>query len=133
MDRRLAILSDNHERLTLRLGTLRRRLPPLIATRACAALVIGSVAEGRARDASDIDVVVVLREGGPRRADYRWWDTHVGPGLEEPPDRRFPVQPVIIGRTSLTTVEPHLRAALRTGIVLWDPEHLFDDEPEAGA
>jgi predicted nucleotidyltransferase len=133
MRRRLAILDDNDEWLGQRLATLRTLLPPLIADRACAAMVIGSVAEGRARDASDIDVVVVLRAGEPRRADYRWWDAQVTPGLDEPANRRFPVQPVIIARASLATDEPHLRAALRSGIPLWDPEHLFDDKPEAAA
>jgi hypothetical protein len=133
MGRRLAILDDNHERLGQRLAALRTLLPPLIADRACGAMVIGSVAEGRARDASDIDVVVVLRAGEPRRADYRWWDAHVLPRLDEPTDGRFPVQPVIIARASLATDEPHLRAALGAGISLWDPEHLFDDKPEAAA
>jgi predicted nucleotidyltransferase len=61
MGRRLAILDDNDERLGRRLAVLQTLLPPLIEDRACAAMVIGSVAEGRARDASDIDVVVVLR------------------------------------------------------------------------
>lgn len=133
MNRRLAILDDNHERLTRRLATLREVLPPLIISRACAAIVIGSVAEGRARDASDIDVVVVLSVGEPRRDDYRWWDAHVAPGLDEAADGRFPVQPVIIARASLATDEPHLRTALANGIPLWDPEHLIDDEPEAAA
>lgn len=133
MHQRLAILDDNHEWLTQRLATLRRLLPPLISSRACAAIVIGSVAEGRARDASDIDVVVVLNAGEPRRADYQWWDAHVVPGLDEPADGRFPVQPVIIGRASLETEEPHLRAALAIGIPLWDPDHLVGDKPEAAA
>ena len=133
MERRLAILDDNHERLQRRLVALQRLLPPLIIGRACAAIVIGSVAEGCARDASDIDVVVVLSVGEPRRTDYRWWDAHVVPGLDEPADGRFPVQPVIIARASLATDEPHLRAALANGIPLWDPEHLVDDEPEAAA
>ncbi len=133
MNRRLAILDDNHERLRERLAALRGLLPPLIDSRACAAIVIGSVAEGRARDASDIDVVVVLKVGEPRRGDYRWWVADVLPGLAEPLDGRFPVQPVIIARASLATDEPHLRAALASGISLWDPEHLVGDEPEAAA
>src|SRR5262245_44384239 len=109
MSRRLAILDDNDDRLRQRLTELARVLPPLIAGRACAAMVIGSVAEGRARDTSDIDVVVVLAAGDPCRADYRWWAAHVDPGLNEPADGRFPVQPVIIARSSLDTHEPHLR------------------------
>lgn len=133
MTRRLAILDDNDERLSRRLAALGRQLPALIGSRACAAIVIGSVAEGRARDGSDIDVLVVLREGSPRRDDYRWWDAHVAPGLDEEGDRRFPVQPVMIARASLATDEPHLRKALTTAIPLWDPEHLVDDKPEAGA
>jgi Nucleotidyltransferase domain len=133
MRRRLALLDDNDERLRGRLADLRCLLPPLIADRACAATVIGSVAEGRARDASDIDVVIVLRTGEPCRSDYRWWETEVVPGLDEPADGRFPVQPVIIARGSLATDEPHLRAALAHGIALWDPEHLLGDEPEAAS
>ncbi len=133
MARRYAILDDNDERLARRLYALRKLLPPLIASRACAAIVIGSVAEGRARDASDIDVVIVLSDGEPRRDDYRWWDGEVVPGLDEQPDGRFPVQPVIIARASVATDEPHLRTALATGIPLWDPEQLFHDEPEATA
>ena len=78
-------------------------------------------------------MVVVLREGQPRRADYRWWDAHVVPGLDEPADRRFPVQPVIVARSALATDEPHLSRALAHGISLWDPEHLLGDEPEAAA
>jgi hypothetical protein len=125
MSRRYAILDDNDDRLGRRLTALRTLLPPLIAGRACAATVIGSVAEGRARDASDIDVVIVLKGGEPCRSDYRWWDREVAPGLGPPPDGRFPVQPVIIARASLATEEPHLRAALAGGIPLWDPERLL--------
>ena len=50
MKRRLAILDDNHERLHQRLVALRRLLPPLIAGRACAAIVIGSVAKAMAEE-----------------------------------------------------------------------------------
>jgi predicted nucleotidyltransferase len=32
-------------------------------------MVIGSVAEGRARGGSDIDMAIVLTEGEPRRED----------------------------------------------------------------
>jgi hypothetical protein len=133
MARRYAILDDNDQLVARRLDTLRRRLPPLIAHRACAAMVIGSVAEGRARDRSDLDLVIVLREGEPRRGDYRWWDAEVAPGLDEPDDGRFPVQPLIIARASLGTTEPHLRQALATGLPLWDPERVLRDQPEAGA
>ena len=133
MARRHAILDDNDERLARRLDALRQCVPSLIGSRACAAMVIGSVAEGRARDGSDIDLVVVLREGEPRRGDYRWWDVLVAPGLDEPADGRFPVQPLIIARASLATDEPHLHEALATGIPLWDPERLFHDQPEAAA
>jgi hypothetical protein len=128
--RRYAILDDNQRELETRLAMLRQTLPGLIAARACAAMVIGSVAEGRAGDASDIDVVVVLREGVPARADYRWWDGEVAPRLAA---ARFPVQPLVIGRASLGTAEPHLRRALDGGIPLWDPEGCFDDERAARA
>jgi hypothetical protein len=40
---------------------------------------------------------------------------------------------VIVARTALTTEEPHLRAALATGIPLWDPDGLFHDESKARA
>lgn len=128
--RRYAILDDNQRELEIRLATLRQTLPGFIASRACAAMVIGSVAEGRAGDESDIDVVVVLREGVPSRADYRWWDADVAPRLAA---GSFPVQPVIISRTSLGTAEPHLRRALDGGIPLWDPEGCFDDKRAARA
>lgn len=128
--RRYAILDDNQRELEARLATLRHALPALVAARFCAAMVIGSVAEGRAGDESDIDVVVVLREGIPSRADYRWWDDEVAPRLAA---GRFPVQPVIIGRASLATAEPHLREALDRGIPLWDPEGCFDDQRTARA
>jgi hypothetical protein len=123
--RRYAILDDNQRDLEGRLEALRRALPGLISRRACAAMVIGSVADGTAGDASDIDVVVVLREGAPTRADYRWWDDEVAPHL---PGGRFPVQPVIIARASVRTAEPHLRRALATGVPLWDPEECFHDQ-----
>jgi predicted nucleotidyltransferase len=55
MGRRYAILDDNQQLLERRLAALKAQLPPRIAARACAALVIGSVAEGRARDDSDVD------------------------------------------------------------------------------
>jgi len=68
--RRYAILDDNQRELETRLATLRQILPELIATRACATMVIGSVADGRAGDESDIDVVVVLREGVPSMSPF---------------------------------------------------------------
>ena len=130
--RRYAILDDNDRLLEQRLDALRRILPPSIADRICGAMVIGSVAEGRARDASDIDLLLVLRNGTPRRADYAWWDAAVAPRLASD-DGRFPVSPLLVGRSALTTVEPNLRRALQSGIPLWDPEGLFDDQPESRA
>lgn len=133
MPRRYAILDDNQGLLEERVDTLRRVLPELVAARVCAAMVIGSVAEGRARDESDIDLLLVLHSGTPQRSDYRWWDAEVKTRLGLAADRRFPVEPVIVGRDSLSTTEPNLRGALRTGIVVWDPEDVFDDQPEARA
>jgi len=130
MPRRYAILDDNQGELEARLEMLRHELPGLIAERACAAMVIGSIAEGRARDESDIDVVIVLRDRLPTRADYRWWDKEVAPLLAT---RRFPVQPLVIARASLATTEPHLRRALDSGIALWDPEGCFHDERSSRA
>jgi len=125
MSRRYAILDDNQSELEARLDMLRCELPALIAGRACAAMVIGSIAEGRARDESDIDLVIVLRDRPPTRADYRWWDEVVAPHLVT---QRFPVQPLVIARASLATTEPHLRRALDSGIPLWDPEGFFNDQ-----
>lgn len=133
MSRRYAILDDNQQLLEGRLVDLQRRLPALVRERVCAAMVIGSVADGRARDGSDIDLVCVLDRGDPRRADYRWWDEEVQPRLGTHAGERFPVQPVIIARRSLATAEPHLRRALARGIPLWDPEGLFHDQPEPRA
>lgn len=123
MQRRHAILDDNQRLLEKRLDDLRREIPPLVDERVKAAIVIGSVAEGRARDESDLDLVLVLREGEPRRADYRWWDEYVGPLL--PDGGRFPVQPIFIAEHSLKTDEPNLRAALRRGLPLWDPDGIL--------
>jgi len=132
MHRRYAILDDNQQLLEERIARLRRLLPALIADRACAVALIGSVAEGRARDGSDIDLLLVLRAGGPRRTDYTWWDTVVAPEIEHAgTTRRFPVQPVIVGRAALATTEPHLRRALACALPLWDPEGLVHDQPEA--
>lgn len=133
MQRRYALLDDNQRFLEERIGRLRAQLPALIAERMCAATIIGSVAEGGARDQSDIDLLLVLRGESPRRADYRWWDDHVQPRLNVGPTPRFPVQPLIIGRASLATEEPHLRRALAAGLPLWDPEGLLHDQPEARA
>jgi len=121
--RRYAILDDNQQLLEERLAELGRDLPSAIASRVCAACVIGSVAEGRARDASDIDVILVLREGSPTRSDYTWWDTEVAPAVIR--SGRFPIQPVFIARTSLATDEPNLQRALTQGFPLWDPEGVF--------
>jgi hypothetical protein len=82
-----------------------------------------SVAEGRARDESDLDLVPVLREGEARRTDYRWWDEEVEPWLPEA--ERFPVQPIFIAERSLRTDEPNLRNALGRGLALWDPDGLL--------
>ena len=68
--RRLAILDDNQALLERRLARLAPALPGLVAQRVCAAMVIGSVAEGRARDGSDIDLLLVLARGTPRRQDH---------------------------------------------------------------
>jgi hypothetical protein len=127
---RYAILDDNQQVLEERVRALRQLLPPLVHDRVCAILVIGSVAEGRARDGSDIDILLVLRDGSPRRADYTWWEDVVAPSLANL-GRAFPIQPVFIARTSLATSEPHLRSALGSGFPLWDPEGIFDDQLES--
>jgi predicted nucleotidyltransferase len=127
--RRYAILDDNQQRLERRLAEVRDVIRGPAATRVCAARVIGSVARGCARDESDVDVVLVLRSGAPRRADYTWWDEEIAPRLAR--DRRFPVQPLFIARASVATAEPNLRSALDEGVTVWDPEGIFDDEPEA--
>ena len=129
MPRRYALLDDNQRALETRLDELAERLPGLVASRVCAAAVIGSVAEGRARDQSDLDLVLVLREGEPRRSDYDWWEAEVAPALGV--QTRFPAAPVFIARTSLATVEPNLRHALARSIPLWDPEGRFRDESDA--
>ena len=132
MGRRHAILDDNQRLLEERLATLRWTLPRLVGDRVVAATVIGSVADGRARDGSDIDLVLVLRQGEPVRRDYAWWDREVEPRLTN--DRAgFPVQPLFVARSALRTNEPHLRRALATGIPLWDPEGMFHDQPESRA
>ena len=123
VSRRHAILDDNQRILERRIADLRARLPGLLAGRVCAAMVIGSVAEGRAHDGSDLDLVLVLKAGSPRRSDYEWWDRDIAPQLTQP--GRFPVQPVIVGRSALQTTEPHLRQALRCGLPLWDPERIL--------
>ena len=130
MPPRFALLPDNDSLLAEHLDRLSACLPGLLAPRVAAAIVIGSVADGRARDASDIDVVLVLAVEEPRRAHYRWWETEVAPRL--PLAARFPVQPIFIGRGSVRTQEPTLRDALARGIRLWDPEGLLDDESSTG-
>jgi len=129
--RKLAILDDNQRTLEARLRHLACVLPPLVEERVRAARVIGSVAAGRARDTSDIDVVLLLRAGQPVRGDYHWWEREVAPALVV--DERFPVQPLFVGLSALLTTEPNLQVALATGIALWDPEGLFDDQPESRA
>jgi len=104
-----AILDDNDRLLDERLRRLARALPPLARTRVVAANVIGSVAEGRARDGSDVDLVLVLDHGSPERGDYSWWDREVAPRLASD-GGRFPVQPLFVARTALDTREPHSRA-----------------------
>jgi predicted nucleotidyltransferase len=122
---RHAILDDNQAILERRIARLSSRLPELVGIRVVAAMVIGSVAEGRAGDQSDIDLLLVLREGAPARADYRWWDERVAASLPDRDDARFPVEPLFVGRSALRTNEPHLRNALRSGLPVWDPEGLF--------
>lgn len=131
MARRLAILEDNQALLERRLAWLREILPALVAPRVCAAMVIGSVAEGRARDASDIDLLLVLAQGTPRRRDYAWWDEEVARALDR--HENFPVHPLFVGREALRTSEPHLAAAIRGGLRLWDPAKVFDDQSEPRA
>jgi predicted nucleotidyltransferase len=65
VSRRLAILGDNQALLERRIEALRHVLPPVVRGRMCGAMVIGSVAEGRARDESDIDLLLVLDRGVP--------------------------------------------------------------------
>src|SRR5262245_24518067 len=105
MPRRYAILQDNDNLLEKRLEELRRTLPSLISERICAAAVIGSVAEGRARDGSDIDLLLILRAGTPTRGDYTWWDRVVASRLISE-SAKFPLQPVLVGKTALATTEP---------------------------
>ncbi|MCW5890170.1 MAG: hypothetical protein KIT14_06420 [bacterium] len=130
MGRRYAILEDNDRAIAGRLEALRTCLPALIADRVCAVMVIGSVSEGRARDHSDLDLLLVLRAGLPRRSDYTWWDVVVAPHLPVPAagPSGFPIAPVFVGRGAKSSAEPNLRRALEIGIPLWDPEGFFHDE-----
>lgn len=121
--RRHAILADNDQCLRERIAELRVRLPRHLTTKICAAMVIGSAAEGRAHDRSDLDLLLVLNEGSPRRGDYAWWDREVAPHVARPGP--FPIHPVIVGRSALATREPNLRQALRRGLPLWNPEGVF--------
>ena len=123
MERRYAILEDNQRTLAERLTELHRVIPILVGSRVKAAMIIGSVADGRARDDSDVDLLLVLREGSPLRSDYAWWDEEIAPQL--PQSRRFPVQPIFVAEQSLATEEPNLRNALHGGLPLWDPEGLL--------
>jgi len=123
VERRYAILDDNQRTLADRLAELHRLIPIVVGSRVKATIVIGSVAEGRARDGSDLDLLLVLRDGSPRRSDYDWWDAEIQPRL--PRSNRFPVQPIFVGEHSLATEEPHLRDALARGLSIWDPEGLL--------
>ena len=131
MRRRYAILDDNQQALEERLSWLQSALPPLVRDRVAAVMVIGSVAQGRARDLSDIDLVMVLRDERPTREHYRWWDHTVSEQVAS--GARYPIQPLFVARTALDTDEPHLRTALAAGFHLWDPEHIFHDESESRA
>ncbi len=127
MTRRYAILDDNQRIVEERIAELRRTLSGLLAARMRAAWVIGRVADGRVRDESDIDLLLlVLREGTPRRSDYEWWNVAVVPGLGA---GRFPVEPTIIGSQSIATDEPNLsrsRKRLKAIAVLLDEEAFAD-------
>jgi len=133
MERRYALLDDNDRRVAHRLAALRSQLPPLVQDRICAAMVIGSVARGTAHDRSDIDLVLVLRTDTPRRSDYEWWDQRVAPVLQLEGGHDFLVSPLFVARSATATTEPHLSQALQTGIRVWDPEGIFDDQPEPRA
>lgn len=120
--RRLALLPDNDRFLRMELVKIQEDLPRLLGSKVAAALVIGSVAEGRAGDGSDVDLLLVLDEGMPRRADYRFWDEEVAPHTRR---FRFPIQPIFVARRSVRTSEPNLAAAIRRGILLWDRAGVF--------
>jgi hypothetical protein len=120
--RKLALLPDNDRKLRVALTRAQRRLPQLLGDKVVAGMVIGSVAEGCARDASDVDVVLFLRDGGPRRGHYRWWDRAVVPHLGS---WGTCVQPIFVALSSRRTSEPSLASALRRGILLWDRSRLF--------
>ena len=116
INRRLAILDDNHQ-----------RVPPSIVVSPRLArpehdhhVDIRSIPSPARGDAADHD------RGASAAADQGRQPALEGvEALGQPP--------VFIARASVTTDEPHLRAALATGISLWDPEHLVDDEPETSA
>ncbi|MBI4601619.1 MAG: nucleotidyltransferase domain-containing protein [Planctomycetes bacterium] len=120
--RKLALLPDNDCRLREEISRIQRRLPRLLGEKVLAALVIGSVAEGKARDGSDVDVLLFLSEGPPRREHYRYWDRQIAPRMRVCP---FPIQPIFVSRASASTSEPNLAAAIRRGILLWDRGRLF--------
>src|SRR5262245_35527210 len=120
--RKLAVLPDNDLLLRRSLARIQKELSAFLEGKVAAGLVIGSVAEGIARDGSDIDLVLILQEGTPRRGHYQFWDRKVASRVAKLP---FPVQPIFLARESLRTTEPNLRAAIRKGIVLWDHAGLF--------
>lgn len=74
MARRLALLDDNQEILEQRLSVLGTTLPPLVEARVCAIAVIGSVAEGRARDDSDLDLLLVPNLRAALESAVPLWD-----------------------------------------------------------
>ncbi len=120
--RKLAILPDNDRVLRGMLLRLRQELPRILGGRVLAAMVIGSVAEGTAGDASDLDLLLFLAKDLPTREHYRYWDRSVARRLAKCP---FPLQPIFVSKDAVQTEEPNLAAAIRKGILLWDRGGLF--------
>ena len=77
------MLPDNDAVLAERLDRLAACLPGLLAPRMAAAIVIGSVAEGRARDASDIDVVLESSEDVTPSSFYERSDAEEAKAMAE--------------------------------------------------
>ena len=119
---KLSLLPDNDRQLRTMLSSIQRRLPRILGKKVLAALVIGSVAEGKAGDRSDLDLLLFLREGPPKREHYRFWDWRVAPHFKRCP---FPIQPIFVSKESVNTSEPNLTSAIRQGILLWDEGRLF--------
>ena len=84
-------------------------------------LLIGSTSRGMATYRSDIDLLVVLKDGDLHFGRVQNLRDHLDHALADVADTPLPIHANFVLPSVIDTKEPAMQRALLSAIILWDP------------